>query len=307
MARKGKGGVGLRERLGENPRAAAGMIAVVMVLGSAAVAWGFVAGTRALERRAGELLATNEQNIEIVWPTLTAPPEGERAERTTWLPSKFREELLRTAHEAAAQHPGAFDAMRPRAVGEALYATGWFASPPSVSTVEGGAIRVEGEWRLPAAAVRSAGLDYLVSWDRRRLPHEYPVGQSGQRVIVGVQYAPPSDDGKRDCWTVWPGEDLEAGLVLLRTLRADSAVYADIADIDVSDFAQTGSLTIVTQRGSRVVWGGRPDAFQPGEISAEDKMDRLRTLKQRYGSIDAGQRDIEIAWDRPLVIDSPGG
>ena len=307
MARKGKSGMGLRERLGENPRAAAGLIAMIMVLGSAMVAWGFVAGTRALERRAADLLASDGHTIEIVWPTVEPPPDGERAELPTWLPAPFREELLRTAQDAAARHPGAFDAMRLRAVGEALHATGWFAEPPRVSTVEGGAIRVEGDWRPPAAAIRSAGLDHLVSWDRRRLPFEYAVGQSSLRVIVGVQYAPPGDAGERDCWTVWPGEDVEASLVLLRTLRADSTIYADVAAIDASDFADTGSLTIVTQRGSRVVWGGRPDAFQPGEISAEDKMDRLRTLKQRYGSIDAGQRDIEIAWDRPLVIDSPGG
>ncbi len=280
-------------------------IGVSMLFGSAAVAGGIWWGVGKLEQRAGAHLYSGQTTVQIVWPsTQTGTPDGERAEHS-WLPAVFRGEITDAAQAAADKNNNVLDPAQLRDVGNALIATGWFEGQPTVERTGDGSIRVTGDWRAPACAVRFGDRDYLVGWDRKRLPPDYPVGRSGQRVILGVAGDPPRTDAGASYRSAWPGDDIDAALILLRTLHGDPIVFEDVAAIDAGDFARSGTLAIITQRGTRVVWGGRPDDFHPGQITTPAKLERLRTLLDRYGGIDAGQQAIEIAWDRPLIIDTP--
>jgi len=280
-------------------------IGVGMLLGSAAVAAGIWWGVGTLEQSASAHLYSGQTTVRIVWPSNEIDtPEGERAEHS-WLPATFRGEITDVAQQAADNNNNVLDPDQLRDVGRALVATGWFDGDPKVERIDDGSIRVSGVWREAACAVRFGDSDYLVGWDRRCLPPVYTVGRSGQRVVIGVAADAPRTDAGLSYQSVWPGEDIDAAIGLIRTLRGDPIVFDDVSAIDVADFVRTGTLAIITKRGTRVVWGGRSDGFHPGEITTDAKLKRLRTLLDRYGGIDAGQQAIEIAWDRPLIIDSP--
>ena len=62
-----------------------------------------------------------------------------------------------------------------------------------------------------------------------------------------------------------------------------------IQSLDVSKYPRTKQLEVVTTRGGRIVWGGRPSAPLPGETSTREKLDKLTWLNRQYKSIDGGR------------------
>jgi hypothetical protein len=270
-------------------------LALLALAGLGALGW----GATLVHARAGEIMAREPVDVEIVWPRLPGQ-EG------TWLGEGLRERI--EAQVDASLAGRAIDARALAAVGETLAESGWFDGPPTVARTGDATLRISGRWREPACAVRADGRDYPIDWRGRPFPVDYPAGSSGLRVLVGVAAGPPIDGvGALRVLQPWPGEDVLAGLELLGPLLREPFA-GQVAGVDVGDYFTRGRLAIVTDTDSRVIWGGRYGEFTPGEATTEQKISRLRAAASNplyENRIDSGARRLDISGEH-LILDRTG-
>ncbi|MFK7883170.1 MAG: hypothetical protein AB8F26_03170 [Phycisphaerales bacterium] len=228
--------------------------------------------------------------VNIVWPR---NPDGQ-----TWMPQAERERLAGLMVNAV--RGGQALTGEPLAeIGAALLATGWFNGDPSVRWTYDGQIEVEGTWRTPAAAVRNGPREHLIDYHARVLPLDYPVGQSNQIFLLNPSQPKPRNDSS------WAGEDLRASLDLILLLQKEQ-LLEQVAGIDLGSGRDAGRLAIITDRGSRVIWGGGPDHLRPAEQPTSVKLNRLRTLLERTGRIDGSVDRIDLRGPQILLERTSG-
>ncbi len=224
--------------------------------------------------------------IKFQWPVVMRE-DGTPDRTRTWLDPLSRAELEELARRTLSNDPFDHDALV--RTQEALMATGWFAGPVTVQREDGGVVRIFGPWRTYSAVVRWHDKDYLVADKSERLIREYEPGTSGLKIILGTQFDPPAYGAP------WLGGDVEAGLALLEFLRGSTPkVWQQVAAVDVSAYAQTKELIIVTDLGNRIRWGGPPHDFTPGEPSGEVRRRRLEKILADTGRIDANMELLDI-------------
>jgi len=86
---------------------------------------------------------------------------------------------------------------------------------------------------------------------------------------------------------------VQAGLALLDLLRSLPGAE-QIAGVDVGDYAHGRMLTLVTQAGNRILWGGPVDEFNPGQATPAVKLARLAEVYREFGRIDAGRAVLDV-------------
>jgi hypothetical protein len=233
------------------------------------------------------------QRVEIDWPAGATPGQ-------TWMPPDIRAGLVAVVQRALDDDPAPFSTSALRAAADALTATGWFEHLDAVERLEGGVIRVRGTWRTPAAVVRFAGLDQLVSEGGLVLPPTYLAGESGQKVLLGVTAPAPAPGA------AWAPAQVRPALALLAMMN-DRAWRNQVMGIDTSEYAAKKRLEIVTAFGSRIAWGGAPGDSVPGEQPAYYKLRRLDVLADRFGQIDASERLVDVTGPLTLIDKRPAG
>lgn len=285
-------------------------VAIVLAIGL-----GFLLLRSTISERAETVVSRAPARLRIVWPEIKHASDKMATSRT-WLAPQFQEELLTVATRAMGATPDPLSREPLDAVGTALEASGWFDGRPIVAREGDSEIVVRGNWRIPAAVVRSDPAeakpgdtlprnDYLVSWDGRPMPVIYPEGRSGLRVIRGCASKPVKDArGGLDFARAWPGDDCLAGLELLRLLVEQD--WADqVAGVDVGAYADSKQLTIDTVHQTKLVWGGRPSKPLTGECATAAKLGKIAELNTLSKRIDAGHGELELWWpiNKPLEID----
>ncbi|MDX9911379.1 MAG: hypothetical protein RBS39_06080 [Phycisphaerales bacterium] len=290
----------LLERL--TPTGGTRVVAVVatILFGSALAAVGLSRGYTLLTRRAEHHavrqrpLLSAERRVVFDWPALAGDSRNPDGSLRTWMPREFQVDLVdRATRELAASSDFRPDALA--RAGRALEDSGWFEGHPQLERDARGVVRVSGDWRVPAAVVRLSDEsgrehDRLVSWGGAALPVAYTPGRSAQRVILGAKRSPGQ---------AWPPSGVSEALSLLRVLAGES--YRDqIAGVDLSDFPSTGKLALLTDRGTRVVWGGPPERPGVDEQPTSVKLDRLARVYRETGRIDAAQRALDLYG--PIVL-----
>jgi hypothetical protein len=269
----------------EPAKKVAGAVAITLLCGGLFA--GLVFGIAPLEKRAATFIDPQRVTIDIQWPKVESG-DG------SWMPLKVRDQLSTLAMEAAGSSLELLTADQLSRVHTAMSQSGWFAAAPMVTRKPGGIIRVEGSWRIPAANVRHKGDTYLLSWDG--LP--MPAGLEAPLWIYDPAVGPPTDRaGDRDFTTPWRGEDIAAALELLGKLAAQPYM-GQIQGVDASQFAKDGSLIIITDQNTRIVWGGRPSKPNMGEISTQQKLAHLRQLVRDTKRIDANYPVLYINQER---------
>lgn len=249
-------------------------------------------------------LSQSPPMLVIHWPVLEAADGGSPGD-ATWMPATLRSELESLAiGRVVADDPLSGESLA--RIGSSLRATGWFEGSPVVRRsfrADQPVIDISGVWRAPVAVVRYDDLDYLVAKDGRLLPARYSPGASAMPVVLGVANAPPSnhETGALAFGEPWTGAEVGEALDLLR-LMSMMPFAQQVSGVDVSGHTHTGRLEIVTDRQTRVMWGGGPQRPLPGEARTEGKVALLLDIVRRYGRIDAGQQRLEIFSDR-VVID----
>jgi hypothetical protein len=296
------------------------MVALIVI----GIGLGLYFGWRPLRTEAKRIVTAKDVSVRIDWPAL--PSRGNKSSTgapaaagvtpvannpsakppRTWLSEQFQEELLAEAFAALGPNPDPFQREPLDRVAASMERTGWFVGRPTVEREAESGVRVRGTWRVPAAVVRfgedKTGKDYLVSWDGYPMPVVYDAGDSKMVYIKGAATQLPQELPPEVLVAPWPGEDVGAALELLSTLRPQAWIRQVVA-IDVSEYAKTRRLSIITTSGGRVVWGGRPSKPLLGEISTKAKLARVAEVNQLFGQIDAKVKLIEVFWDRPLVFD----
>ncbi len=252
---------------------------------------------------------------DVVFPT--APPTVMLVNRPVWM-----SDLLATRIARAAEPVGAHSAFDHRMLVDAVDAlrrNPWVKDVRQVrrafDRAPGDTLEVDCAWRAPVALIKWGDYYWLVDGDGVKLPEQFPaqqvpnvvIGQDQRiniRIIEGVA-CPPVEAGQR-----WPGEDLAAGLDLVKLLYGKP--YAEeIGKVDVSNFAgrkdaREAQLALVTKYGTRVKWG-RPvnakDFFV--EVPPLRKLEYIEQVKRQFGRCDGGRPWIDIRFDK-ITYPSPG-
>lgn len=277
------------------------VVTIVTVLLLGAIAVGVVIYRPQMKARVSAKLE-RPVRVEIEWPRLavsgpTLVAAGQSAltlaeHPATWLDPGSQAVLLHIAYDTLSDDP--LDAASVQRTQAALMQTGWFDAPCRVTRLPDNRVVIQGDWREPVAAVRFGEQDYLVSAKGERLPPEYAPEASGLKVLIGPEHKIPA------VGDAWLGGDVQAGLALLNCLRrAPESQRQDILDqaraIDISEYSHTKTLYIVTDTGSRILWGGEPGTFVPGQARDDIKLDRLARLIRDHGRIDASRDFLDIS------------
>lgn len=260
-------------------------IAAAVGIGGIASFVGASAGLDAVHRRAVDHLTPSDPEVSVAWPR--------DASGRVWLPIQERERLAALVTQAA-RGGRALSRDPLEEIGRALQDTGWFERTPELRWTPEGGIEASGVFRAPAAAVRLGLREYLIDYEARVLPLDYPAGDSNQIFLLNPSQ-PLVGTGQ-----TWPGEDIAAALDLVRLLQKEN-LLGQVSGIDMGRGRDSGVLSIITDSGSRVVWGGGPKHLRPAEQPTSVKLARLHGLLERTGRIDASVDVVDLRPQQPLL------
>lgn len=259
-------------------------ITVVVILGS----WAF--GRGALERHVASL-NTKAPEVVFEWP-VSKGTAG--ADAKTWVPKPVQQDLTRVVKEHLTPSPFDQDALVRAA--DDLKSTGWFTKLDAVHREAGGKVRITGEWRGIAAVVKKDGRSHLVAMDGAIL--KLPANtEPPERLFVisnPSSPAPLNDAGTTAYGVPWLGNDVQSAIALLKLLIVRPEVSRQLAGVDLSEYARSTKLVLVTDKGHRIVWGSPIGDLLPGEVGVERKVARLVQNLKDFGRIDADQSRVEI-------------
>lgn len=265
-----------------NKRIAIGTSIVVL---TGAVFVGGAMGVGELDRAAAATIVNGTPEIKIDWPTLS--------DGTIWMPLREQENLHKSIARAI-QGGKALSAEPLREAVLTLQGSGWVDGVPEARWTSDGTIELDARWRIPAAVVRTGQREILIDWNRVVLPLDYATGESNQRFFTNVD-APLPRVGAQ-----WVGTDLHDGIALLRELRKNG-LLEQVDGFDLGSGARSGSITIITTRGTEIYWGAGPGRERPGEQVSSVKVQYLREIYKRAGLLDGGMEYIDIRGDDIMV------
>jgi hypothetical protein len=218
----------------------------------------------------------------------------EFADAPVWVEDDLRDKLILTARAQLSGDPLAGDELM--LVHRALLNEGWFESIEQVRRVAADRVRVEATWVKPFALVRDDEGDHLIDPYGTLLPRTFPHDGAAAAwiVITGPRYDRPQRPGAQ-----WDGADIAAALRLLRLIDQQPWLGM-VRSIDVSKYVPDGDLEMITDRGSRILWGSAPGDEEAGEAAPKRKLMYLQYQAEHYDHIDGGHAGL-------IDITSPTG
>lgn len=255
------------------------VIGAAVVIGGASIFVGTAMGVDLLDQHAAEMTIAGDPIVEIVYP---GSEEGE-----SWMP-RYEQDTLDARARAAVRGTSALTVTPLEEVGRMLGASGWAEGSPDVRWTPEGGVKATLRWRVPTAAVRFGGREYLIDRQGYLLPLHYPIAQSNQFSFTNASEPKPQRAGEQ-----WGGKDLGDGLALLELLR-EQDLLEQVEGIDLGQGRESGTLSIRTDRGAKIVWGGGPGDVRPGEQPTSIKTERLKALFLKTGRIDANVELVDI-------------
>lgn len=245
-----------------------GMKALAWLIGIGCVVGAAWYGVPRLEAHAIE--NSQVQTIEI---NFVDPP--------AWVQGDLEEYLLRTIEPLLVRDP--FNRAMLQAVRRDLLNTGWFERIDQVRRVREDRIDVHGLFVDPYAVVRDEHGDHLVDTRGKLLPRTFSHGQSDKFVVLtGARFPRPGRPGMQ-----WEGADIDAGLALLRLIEAEPWRHQAV-EVNISGVIRGEAIRLVTDRGTRIIWGSRPGEESTLEAPYERKLYYLGHFFREYGHIDTG-------------------
>ncbi|MCX5658726.1 MAG: hypothetical protein NTW19_03265 [Planctomycetota bacterium] len=265
-------------------------LAAVVLLAGIAIGWQFAQGRLVDYVHKREMPRIGGKQVEL-------------ADAPAWMSPRLRTEIQMSVADVASGDPLDMDSLE--RVVQRLSRDPWVEQVRRVQRLPEGRLRILADYREPVATVQTPEGFHLVDLKGVRLPGVYQeeqLGAVGLPRIVGVRQ-PPGVDGE-----IWPGDDVKAGLTLIRLLH-NEPYMPQITAFDVGQrYARDRiRLAIKTRRGL-VFWGSPPGqelAMEPDAKEKKRRLNEIRGTRNAAGAIDAGGRTIEI--DGPatfFVLDS---
>jgi cell division septal protein FtsQ len=241
------------------------------------------------------------------------PPHVELVNRPSWMSDLLAEEIVRAAKPNGTH--SAFDHQLLVDINRILEASPWIREVKQIRRVyrerPGDTIEIDCDYRAPVALVQvNRDCFWLVDGEGVKLPSQFNLSQLSRvvrgadgkmniRIITGVQHKPPTTGTK------WQGEDLAAGLDMVRLLYGlpycEEIVQVDVSNYGGRDSIKEAQLTLGTTHGNTIKWGrpinGGNDFFV--EISTQRKLETLKEIYEQYGQVDARQQWVDIRLDKP--------
>lgn len=263
-------------------------LAALKLIGVFALAVGLVIGWRY-----GERYLLNYAKQHQAGPVTAA--DVELTDAPAWMSEGVRDQIRQVA--AARIDPDPMDGKSLRDAAEALRENAWVRGVNQVARRSGGHVLVSARYRQPVAVVESMDGYHLVDAQGVCLPglyQRYEVKPMALVTMVGVSSPPPAHAGQ-----VWPGEEVRAGLSLLKLLAREPYLNK-IRTFDLGQRDARGRLKLVlhTQDGT-VYWGLPPGEENAIEPDAQQKLGWLRKLAQRDASLSSGGNIIDISGPVP--------
>lgn len=260
--------------------------------------WGLTFGGAAyglhrLEPVAFQALSDGSWHIEWVEPPIwfdsIAPlvqADAERAARTLESLTVRDADLLANVHDILQVSP-------------------WIAEIRKITKQADGAILVDARFRKPLTRVDVGTLGFLVDDEGFLLPGvtKLDFRKPDEFVHVEQAYFQPPEPGLQ-----WHGEDIQAGLALVKFLQANAPPALLMELHAVSDRPTggeaTGPLRIRTIRDNYILWGLPPGAEYDMEATAAAKLETLTALFRQHGGRIHGD-EIDIRGKDASVLNWP--
>lgn len=262
---------------------------------------GMGVGLRFADEQAAEIASSGPPVVRINWPNAVSAGQP-----VNWPPTAVQDKLIGEAYEIVEEHAGPFSSRTLDALGLWLMRSGWVSQIHEIKRLDEGVIEIKAAWRSPGAVVREGAQDYLIASDGRRLRLSWRADLSPFPVIRGAYDANTLAVVPGE---VWPSPSIQAGLEVLNLLREQlpgSLGSDQIRGVEVSAYDKFKRVVLLTDKGTRVVWGRTPSDPVPDAVSTEAKLNQLRYLRQNpeFGRrIDAGRTLIDISSGPVLVED----
>lgn len=236
-----------------------------------------------LEARVADLtpLSVDPQRIDLNAPVRLINGEPD----PNLIPEPVANDLIARVYQHTA---GAkiFDGERLQLASDALFASGWFAEPPTVARRPNGRIDIDGIWRTPTAVVVTNGRESLVGADAVWMA--FPDGLRPSPAyfrIINPHESRPTAPGKPFASTA-----VEDAVRLIRLFGGEEALLRGIVAIDLSETLPSGrpNLLLRTARGATIVWGAPPTPPgdpEPGEITSQQKLQNVRAILERESQL----------------------
>lgn len=279
--------------VGGPARRAAPLAAILVAVGSV--------GYWAWTQQAAHIHNDPQYQVTLEKIVLTPSPE--------WITTDVKVEALR---DASLDPPlSALDPQLPERVAKALAFHPWVASVTRVHKTAPGGLDCEVVYRRPVCMVELPPTDagkrglYAVDVDGILLPSrdflDEPKRAARYPRLGGFT---PADVGR--VGTRWPDARVVGGAKLAAAL-ADSWLKLTLAKIvpaETSDASTPATFELLTDHGSRVVWGRAPGSEEKGEPSAEKKITALLRYIDDHKSLEGreGPQQLDVRGAEVVVV-----
>jgi hypothetical protein len=257
---------------------------LLLALSCLVAAWVFLPK---LDLRVPKLQNDQQYRLLTSQIEITPPPH--------WVPHDLAEQVARRA--GLPGEISLLDKDITRRVAAAFERHPWVKGRVRVSTSVPARMRVELEYREPVAMVRVTSPAGLLPIDAEAtlLPSSdfAPSEIAKYPLIESVASAPRSAEG-----SVWNDDRVLAASRLAVLLKPYWQQFG-LQSIRVPEKPgqqlawDEWNLQLVTRGGSRVIWGRAPGAKQPGELTAEKKIERIKFYLKHHGPFDAAHGPYE--------------
>jgi hypothetical protein len=271
-------------------------------------------GVIALAVCAGFAMSVSRKAVDQNYARVEQPPRVVFVDRPAWLSDAVFQRVLASVTPPSARSSLDHDLLEQTV--HILKNEPWVKQVRQVRRAyekgPGDSLVIDCEFRAPVAFVRDETVEryWMVDASGVVLPESYRAedlkrlgyGEEAKkqpRQIVGVKTgSPPAGQ-------VWQGEDLKAGIEMV-LLMYDKPFMNEVIEVDVTNFAgrmdsNFAHLVLRTNRGKEIRWGrpvSAPDAIV--EVSAQQKLDTLARLYQKFDRVDAHEAWVDLRFDTPL-------
>ena len=205
--------------------------------------------------------------------------------------------------------PEEFSILEPglsKKLGEAFEQSPWIAKVKHLELKPASVVKVELEYRVPVALVKSAHGYFPIDRDGVLLP---PADFSAADLARYPLIVSPRSNPQGPAGTHWGDLSIWGAARLAEILTPDHQLKTywkkyDLASIQFSgevnllnaspDQLRRVTYRLVTKKGSEIIWGIAPEIPDPAEPDAKTKLKRLALYFQNIGGTTAGQKPVEI-------------